>query len=173
MNKKIISIVLIIGGIAFATLRGCKHISVGYEYKSEISGYWELSDKSSTIDQKSFYLDKFISAIEKENLTGMNDALFYPNIDNSFDENFKALKSLQQRFKEISKMDEGSFAYQTAMQQITSQEQGEAKEMLSVISGCWEKKNHYTTWNIFIVLGFLIIQALMIMIGFIILEEDY
>lgn len=40
-----------------------------------------------------------------------------------------------------------SFEYQTAMQQITGQEQGEANEMLSVFKGVWYKENFILLWN--------------------------
>ena len=169
--RKTIGIILIIGGLLFAILRGVFHVNVYFEYQNKIESYWDLSDKSSTIVQKSEYLDKFVAAIEKEKLYGTYDALFYPNSSNSFDENFKALKSLQKRFKDISSMNENSFAYQTAMQQITAQEQGEAQNMLGVLSGCWNKVNHYTDWNGWIIFGFFLVQFIMVVLGFVLTED--
>jgi len=63
-------------------------------------------------------------------------------------------------------MNPESFAYQTAIQQITEQEQGQACLMLSVFKDCWLYKYHYTLWNDFIVIGFAILQLLIILIGF-------
>ena len=121
-------------------------------YQNDIVGNWELADKASTITQKSDYIDKFVDALDRAGLQGMNNALIYKNIDNSFDKNFEALKSLQTRLHTIKTMDENSFAYQTAIQQITAQEQGEADKMLNVFHGCWYKLNYYYFWNAWIVL---------------------
>ena len=170
MNKKI-GLILLITGILFALSRGVYHTYVSYEYKGKIGSKWLLSDRASTIAQKSKYLDEFVAGLEKCSLDGVHDAIFYPNESNGFTENMIALKSLQKRLHDISGMDENSFAYQAAMQQITKQEQGEAGPMLSVFSGCWEKQNHYTTWNIFFVVSFLIIQILLVLIGFSILTD--
>lgn len=162
---KSIGIILLVGGIVFAISRGIFHVYVHYQYVNEIGSNWDLSDRASTITQKSEYLNKFVTALEKYKLDGLHNALFYPNDENDFTQNMKALKSLQKRLQDISMMDENSFAYQTAMQQITAQEQGEADEMLDNLRGCWVKQNYYTSWNFLIITGFLILQILMIGIG--------
>ncbi|PIZ50423.1 hypothetical protein COY27_07110 [Candidatus Woesearchaeota archaeon CG_4_10_14_0_2_um_filter_33_13] len=169
---KKIGIILVVVGLLFAILRGIFHFYVNYQYENEIQSYWEMSDRASTISQKSEYLDKFVLALSKQNLDGTHDAIFYHTAKNSFTENMKALKSLQRRLHQITTMDENSFAYQTAIQQITEQEQGEALEMLHVFVRCWEKENHYTTWNIFVVFGFFIIQFLMIVFGIAIINQN-
>lgn len=169
---KTIGTILLIGGLVFAISRGIFHWNVNRTYKSEIGSYWDLSDRASTIVQKSEYLNKFVEALEKCKLDGVHDALFYPNDENDFTQNMKALKSLQKRLQDISTMDENSFAYQTAMQQITAQEQGEAHGLLDNLYGCWEKQNYYTAWNGWICLGFLILQILMVGIGWVIVFED-
>lgn len=142
-----------------------------YQYEKKYGSYWELSVKASSIEKKIEGVDKFVIALEHSNLQGKYDAIFMETPDNSFDENFAALKSLQIRLHEISKMDVKSFEYQTALQQITGQEQNEAGEMLRVFSSIWWKENHFLTWNwiagvqviLFLIIGF---------IGFVILIED-
>jgi predicted negative regulator of RcsB-dependent stress response len=163
--KNTIAVLLIITGSLFAIGRLAFHIYCSYQYKNEIQNLWTLSDRASTITQKSEYMNKFVDALEKQNLHGVNSALFLPTPENDFDENFKAVKSLQKRLTDISGMDENSFAYQTALQQITAQEQGEAKGMLDEFASCWDKVNHYTDWNWLLCLFFLVLQIGMIITG--------
>jgi hypothetical protein len=58
-----------------------------------------------------------------------------------------ALKSLQGRMHQIQSMDEQSFAYQTAIQQITAQEQGEAAHLTDTFEGCWYLRNYSALWQ--------------------------
>lgn len=118
-----------------------------YQYSKEFSSYWNLAEKASSIEKKIEGIDKFVYALERSNLHGKYDALFLETPDNSFDENFAALKSLQTRLHEIREMDIKSFEYQTALQQITQQEQTEAGEMLAVFDGVWWKDNHFMLWD--------------------------
>jgi len=118
-----------------------------YQYSKQFGSYWNLAEKASTIVQKTEYIDKFIQALEESNLKGKYNVLFLDTPDNSFDKNLEALKSLQKRLHEIQTMDITSFQYQTAIQQITSQEQGEAKAMLDVFYEIWWKENHILLWN--------------------------
>lgn len=135
----------------FATLLIIISISVGiigsYQYENQIKSYWDLADKASTVEKKSVNIDKFVEALENSTLKGKYNAIFLTTPNNSFDQNLEALKTLQQRLHEIQKMEVTSFEYQTAMQQITGQEQGEANEMLSVFKGVWWKENHFLLWN--------------------------
>jgi hypothetical protein len=118
-----------------------------YQYSNRVESYWSLADKSSTIVKKAYYIDQFVDALEKQNLKGEYDAIWLQTADNSFDMNLEALKTLQVRLHEIEKMDITSFQYQTAIQQITSQEQGEALNMLNVFEGVWFKEYHFLLWN--------------------------
>lgn len=135
----------------FATLLIIISISVGiigsYQYENQIKSYWDLADKASTVEKKSVNIDKFVETLENSTLKGKYNAIFLTTPNNSFDQNLEALKTLQQRLHEIQKMEVTSFEYQTAMQQITGQEQGEANEMLSVFKGVWWKENHFLLWN--------------------------
>jgi hypothetical protein len=118
-----------------------------YEYNKTYSSYWSLAEKASTIPQKSIYIDKFVSALENSGMNGKYNAVFLETPDNSFDDNLEALKTLQTRLTEIQLMDPKSFEYNTAISQITAQEQGEAHSMLKVFSGIWWKTNHFMLWN--------------------------
>jgi hypothetical protein len=118
-----------------------------YEYSKSIESYWSLADKASTIPQKSTYIDKFVAALEASSLQGQHNAVVLDTPDNSFDSNLEALKTLQTRLHEIAGMDVTSFQYQTAIQQITGQEQGEAHHLLGIFEGCWWKVHHFFLWG--------------------------
>jgi len=118
-----------------------------YQFERDILSYWNLADKSSTIERKSEYIDKFVESLAKLKYEGKYNAIFLTTIDNSFDANYEALKSFQSRLKEIKSMDIRSFEYQTAIQQITGQEQGEAYDMILVFRGIWWKTNHFLLWD--------------------------
>ena len=118
-----------------------------YQYENSFKSYWDLADKASTVIKKSENIDKFVNALEKGGFEGEYNAVFLTTPNNAFNQNFEALKTLQQRLHEIQKMDVTSFEYQTAMQQITGQEQGEANEMLSIFKGIWWKQNYFLLWN--------------------------
>ncbi len=145
--KLTISVVLILAAVVWATILIVADVRGEYAYEASIASYWSLADKSSTITQKSQYVDKFVEALERQGLQGKYNAIIYPTPDNSFDRNMEALKSLQGRLREIQTMNPASFEYQTAMQQITGQEQGEAKAMLNVFEGVWWKEHHLALWD--------------------------
>ena len=118
-----------------------------YKYERDCESYWNLSEKASTIQQKATYVDKFVSSLKGKGMEGDYNAIFLKTPDNSFDKNFEALQSLKTRLDEIQKMNIASFEYQTAIQQITAQEQGEAQSMLDVFSGIWWKNNYIFVWD--------------------------
>lgn len=134
-----LAVVLLVWGIAAEVL-------ADYEYDNQIGSFWSLSEKASTLDQKSAYLDQFVSAIENARLTG-NNAIFLKTPDNSIEQNMVALHSLQSRMHEIKTMDVQSFQYQQAISQITAQEQGEAAHLLDVIEGVWYLNHHIFLWS--------------------------
>jgi hypothetical protein len=135
----ILGIILIIG------IRG--NIMSTYQYERDIESYWSLAEKSSTIKQKAIYVDKFVMSLESSGLVGTYDAIFLETPDNSFDKNLEQLKTLQTRLYDIDTMDVQSFAYNTAIEQITAQEQGEAKKMLRIFEGCWNKAYYWYLWG--------------------------
>lgn len=122
-------------------------IIADYEYTKTIGSYWSLADKSSDMKSKSEHIDMFVQSLESSGLQGTHNAVFLPSRDNSFDANLEALKTLQYRLREVQDMDVNSLAYQQAIAQITSQEQGGAEDMLGVFQGCWTLKNHPMIWQ--------------------------
>ena len=127
-----------------------------YHYSKEIGSFWDLSVKASTIQQKSAYLDRFVDALDHAGLA-KHDALWLRTPDNSSEQNMYALRSLQGRMHEIIGMDPSSFQYQTALQQITAQEQGEANQMLGTLEGAWYLQNHFFLWGWVGILHFCVI----------------
>lgn len=142
----IIGIVIMVLSIVIMGVhtKGC--VSTYYSYENDIGSYWDLADKSSTLNAKSDYIEKFIAALKKSKHSEFN-AVIYKTPTVNFNNNIKALQTLSDRLKIVSKMDQTSFAYQTAIQQITGQEQGEAREMLDVFSGCYFLENYPVGWN--------------------------
>lgn len=138
---------LIIVGVLWLIVMIVFAIIGNYEYERDYESNWNLAEKASTIQQKAFYMDKFVASLKGKGLEGDYNAMFLKTPDNSFDKNFEALQSLKTRLDEIQKMNITSFEYQTAIQQITAQEQGEAQSTLSEISGIWWKNNYIFLWD--------------------------
>lgn len=138
-----------------------------YNYNRTIGDWWSLGIKASTIQKKIEYIDKFVAGLDEAKLSGEYNSLFFKTPNESFDDNYQALKSLQSRLHEIEKMDVSSFQYQTAIQQITAQEQDEAGAMLTVFQGIWIKKHYPLFWDIWILFTVLGAFALCIGAGFI------
>lgn len=143
---KTVGIILVILALVAIVWQIKSGVSSYYEYNKDILSYWNLSDKSSTIPEKSKYIKQFVAALEKSKHSDY-DAVFLTTPDNSFVKNIEALKSLEKRLSEIQDMKVTSPEYQWAIQQITAQEQGEAKKMLDIFDGCWTKENYAITWN--------------------------
>lgn len=162
-------------GIIWFVLQLYIAIPAYYQYQREIESYWEIADKSSTIAKKSEYVDKYVAAIEAQHFEGEYNAVLYPTLDNSYEGNMEALKTLQARLKEIQNMDVSSFQYQTAIQQITAQEQGEADKMLSQFRGLWWKRHHFFLWDWVGFLNFLgsVIATVVGVIGFFVVRSDF
>lgn len=127
----------------FVALHAGTELYGDYRYDNEVGGYWSLSIKASSLEQKTIYLDKFISALDSNGLAGMNDSLILSTPNNSYDQNMVALKSLQKRMHEMQSMDVSSLEYQQAMNQITGQEQGDSREMTTTLRSIWFKKNYF------------------------------
>jgi hypothetical protein len=143
---KSISLVLAIFFTSLLIYRGVREVLNKYEYSRTIKSYWELSIKASTLEKKSEYLDQFVEGLKGANLSG-NNAVFLKTPDNSYEQNFAALTSLQRRMHEINEMNPKSFEYQLAIGQITAQEQGEAGKMLDQLEGVWYLNRHPTYWK--------------------------
>ena len=122
-------------------------VVASWRYENTISAPWELADKASTIPQKAKLIDRFVANLKASGLQGQYNAVWLKTPNNSFDANLEQLETLQVRLHEIEKMDVTSFQYQTAIQQITAQEQGEAKNMLSIFEGTWYKAHYLCLWD--------------------------
>jgi hypothetical protein len=147
--NKIRMIVAGIGLILLVALAGTSIIAC-YQYNNSYDNLWTLADRSSTIVAKRDYISSFVKALEngkaKGDFTDYN-AIWLKTPMNNFNKNLDALKTLASRLDEIQGMDPNSFQYNTAIQQITGQEQGEAKELIHVFQGCWLLKMHPFVWE--------------------------
>ena len=162
---KATGLIMILVGLALGVGFIVTVIFADYHYSRDVYSNWELSIKASTIAQKSEYVDKFVDSLKDSGLQGSSAALFLKTPDNSCDENFKALVILQDRLHNVQNLDQNSFAYQTAIQQITAQEQDEADEMLLVIRKCWFRTHYYPLWNPILLMLWLLLTPVMIAFG--------
>lgn len=168
MKKTLIS--LFVSLTLVGTCAITSEISASYYFNKNYAQFWKLADKSSTIEAKQRYISKFVSALEAGNSNGRfssHNAIWLKTDDNSFEAHLTALKTLESRLNEIKGMNPSSFEYNTAIQQITGQEQGEAREMIAVFEGCFCLANYPVGWNwigdlagIFCLIGFLLIGFL-------------
>lgn len=161
----ILGLVLLIGSIY-------NGIMGHYQYERDFASYWSLAEKASTLAQKQQYIDEFVKALDNSKYKGSYNAIILKTPDNSFDRNFEALKSLQLRLHEIQKMDVTSFQYQTAIQQITAQEQGEASAMLDVFSGVWWLENHPWLWDWLLIITIITILFTIVLGGVLLLMDS-
>lgn len=155
----IASILTIVFQVTSCT-RGVAAYQEDYEY------HWNLADKSSTIDAKKKHVENFYNALEMGYARGefaSYNAMIFQNPNNKFDENLQALKTLRDRLDEVDQMDPKTFEYNTAIQQITQQEQGEASEMLSNFSQSYMLSEHPISWDW--ISGVIGIGAILIGIG--------
>ncbi|MFA5743184.1 MAG: hypothetical protein WC921_04350 [Candidatus Paceibacterota bacterium] len=162
--KTFVGLLMLFFGILFLGFLIFQGAMGFYLYDKIIYSNWSLAEKASTISQKSEYIDKFSSALENSDLDNRYNTLFFPTPDNSFDENFKALTSLQDRLHGIKGLEENTPAYQIAMQQITEQ-QSQAGRMLSVFSGSWWQSNYYYLWNTYITTILITLSSMLIIFG--------
>lgn len=125
-------------------------VRANFTWKRDYHQLWSLADKSSTIPAKQQYINKFVETLKAGKERGRfadNDAIFLKTPDNAFDSNLKAVETLAQRLTEIQGMNPNSFEYNTAIQQITAQEQGEAHKLIDVLKGCYVLENYPLVWG--------------------------
>jgi hypothetical protein len=160
MNK-VLGYVMLGLSILLFCIGGIMSIVAEYNYDKYYASYWSLADKSSTLEAKSVYVGQFVDRLNasRQGFADYN-AVFLTTPDNSFDRNFQALISLRDRLHTISQMNESDFAYQTAIQQITAQEQGEATQMLQVFHGCYFLRSYPLLWNWYMLIAVAIIGLL-------------
>lgn len=170
--KTTLGVIMLIVSLIMIVLMIVLGIRVHYQYQREVESYWHIAEKASTIEAKSQYIDSFYVALQRADLSGMHDAIIYPTMDNSFDYNFKMLKTLEDRLQEIKGMDVTSFQYQQAISQITAQEQGEASDMIGVFNGTWVLKYHSFLWEWVAALEVIFFVVIMIVSLVIIINEE-
>lgn len=158
----VLAIIIIISTITITVLTSAA-------FERDYMGEWNLSDKSSTIEAKSEHLNNFVILLEKNKDKDFldNGKIFFQNQNSSFDSNLAALKTLAKRLEEIKGMDPASFQYNTAIQQITQQEQGEAGAMIGVFYDCYALRQHYIVCGFdgLIVLGSLGVMIIVIILA--------
>jgi hypothetical protein len=161
--KKVIGIIITIVSTIILSGYIVSGILAHYQLENTIGSYWSLADKASSIPKKAELIDKFVNALDGSRMTGEYNALWLKTPDNNFDNNLEMLKTLQTRLHEIQTMDVTSFQYQTAIQQITAQEQGEAHEILAVFTGVWFKVHHFFLWSWVCVIGVVIFMITLVL----------
>jgi len=163
--KNIFLILMILGAILSPFWFCFNYINDGIRLNNQLTGYWEIADRSATIEKKSKYLDKYVKAVEALGLTEGHSAFIFKSFSNKMENNYIALKSLQQRLHEIKTLDVKSFAYQTAISQLTEQEWAQAGEMTTNFTTKWELL-HSFWFRSFV--GGLITMILLFLINFMI-----
>jgi hypothetical protein len=146
--KRIGQIMFFIGLVLMA-YQILTQVFASYRMEKNYTQFWELADKSSTIPAKQKYIAQFVAALERGYSKGdfaTHNAKWLQTPNNSFEANLGALKTLSARLDEIQEMKPSSFEYNTAIQQITAQEQGEARAMMAVFIGCYELANYPAVW---------------------------
>lgn len=136
-------VVFVIGLLAY----GPYDYYLSYVYERDFLCFWSLADKASTIPAKKQHIENFYNALNHAEKFASHNAVFLKTDDNSFAKNLAALKTFKDRLTEIETMSPSSFEYNTAIQQITAQEQGEASAMMDVFKGCWYLQNHMFYWG--------------------------
>jgi hypothetical protein len=169
-KKLTFGIVLLLISLILASILIFVSIRAYYDFNKNYLSYWELSDRSSTLSAKEEYIIKFVDTLNNNRDKFSNyNALILKTPQNKFDNNLKAITTLRNRLRDISKMDETSFEYQTAIQQITAQEQGEAQNIIEDIRGSFYLKSYPLFWDwIFIIL--LSIDMILLSLGCILIE---
>lgn len=168
MKSIIIGCIVGLIGLAGCSIQVRYEIKARYEWERDYAQLWNLSDKASTIEAKKKLVGQFVEALESGHKRGAfssHNAKWLKQPDNSFASNLEALKTLRDRLNEIGGMNPSSFEYNTAMQQITEQEQGGASAMLGTINGCWKMANYFYIWS-WVGTCLVALFILMIFIGF-------
>ena len=138
----------IVIGVVLLIIQIVTSIMAEYSYNKDYSSLWELADKSSTIEAKADYISQFVEQIESnKDRFSKHDAIVFKTPNNEFSNNLKALVSLRDRLHEINKMDPTSFQYNTAIQQITEQEQGDAVQLTSTLKSCYKLGSYWSVWR--------------------------
>lgn len=134
-------IVIAAGVILWLAFLVCGTYSYTYRYDVAIGQHARLADDASTASKKLEYLEKYVGAVG-EHIT-RNDARFIFKRERlTRDVQLEVLQTLVQRLGEAAKMDPQSFEYQTAMQQLTTQEFDHVLYAINgIIHACWLRQS--------------------------------
>lgn len=138
---KLFSIFLLFASAFLMSIQVVSCVKGDYNYEKQLGSYWELADKSSTLSEKSIYITKFLDSLKASKHSDYGSVVLQTPSE-SWELNIRALQSLKDRLEKIRTMDEKSFEYQTAIQQITAQEQGDAKALIGHIKEAWCIENY-------------------------------
>lgn len=94
----------------------------GYKWNQEVESYFILSEKSSSIEKKTEYLNKYVSILKERGLDSGESVLFFKKPTTDLKNQFEVLTSLQDRMISLNKLDKNSLEYQQALKQITDSE---------------------------------------------------
>lgn len=169
--KKIVAFMGV--GVLLAIAQFAVSLIADYHFERDYLQLWALADKSSTIAAKQKYIAQFVAALQSGYERGEfnpHNAIWMKTPNNSFTQNLNALKSLDDRLGQIQKLNPNSFEYNTAIQQITAQEQGEASHLIYVFEGCYKIANYPMVWQ-WIGGLFIAIETVMVFIGLYFMAE--
>ena len=149
-----------------------QNIAESKAYNARFGNYWELADRSSTIAAKSQYIGQFVDALNSSRFEFAEyAAIYYQTPENRFDTNLQAVSTLRDRLNDISKMNDSSFEYQMAIQQITGQEQGEAANLLHVFDQSFAKQSYPLAFNAYAIIALLCV-GILALLGFAFIAAD-
>jgi len=115
------------------------YLSYGYDVK--MGQYIRLADDASTAEAKLGYLQKYQEAVE-QNIVRNQARFIFQKERLTRDRQLSILSTLKVRLQDAANMNQSSFEYQTAMNQITGQEFNHALGELSrIISDCWLRQS--------------------------------
>jgi hypothetical protein len=173
MKNKVFWFGLLLFGLSIiiSIFLGVTHLIYNYQWENKYQYAWDLGVKQSTIIDKSQYINEFANKLS-ENKTDFveHSVIFLKTPNNSFQKNLEALNTLCTRMKEIQGMDPTSFQYNTAIEQITRQEQDEAVEMIGCFRDCWFLEHCFYLYNpippvILITCIIMLLTGAMILVG--------
>lgn len=113
-------VVLFVGFLFFVAMPFS--IYTGYKWNEQVEDYFQLSDKASSIEKKTEYLNKYVSVLKERGLDSGESVLFFTKPTTDLKNQFEILTSLQNRMIELKKLQPNSLEYQQALKQITDSE---------------------------------------------------
>lgn len=146
-----VGILLVTLSVFFSYRQIKTRITSSYLFERDYSSLWYLGEKASTIEAKEKFVDAFYNALKTGQEQGKFaewSAIWLKTPKNNFSTNLIVLSSLKQRLGEIKGMNPNSFEYNTAIQQITAQEQRDSG-MIHLFKECYQLQNYPNIWSWF------------------------